>query len=1324
MHRGVPGPPCVQQDPDQAKQNLYGKRWGYDNVLAGMPYEERVFSSSGQIVKRTLTRWTATNTSTFMTSIPSRYAQRNARTLTKETIVYDGDTGLSSATALEYDADQDDAGSSLNVRKTFEFAYKIVYGGGSLSRATSTTTLDDTAPTISDPTQGSTPVKMTEMTYLQNDPNYDSVESNYLAKNLINLPTKTFVKNGVGTVTVAKSEIKYDEASYGNGYRGQPTTVRSWLDTNDSWVETRMKYDTYGNVIEVTDARNNTTTTAYDSTYHAFPVQVTSPIPSDGVHGSSTAFVTSMLYNTVTGLPISTTNANGVETRIEYDDPLLRTTRVAAYNSSNQQIGAATETFYSPGTDMTTRYIKTRSQIDATNWRESYVRYDGLGRAIKSQTVDSNGDVFVETQYDNMSRPYRVSNPYRNGEMVSWTESIFDAAGRPWKTIAPDNAFIETTYSITSASGGNLGTAMTVNDQSGKLRRSITNALGHLTRVDEPTTDGLGSIDAPNQPTIYSYDLLNNLTQVHQPGDSNEECGPTTTTCSQTREFEYDSLSRLKKATNPESGLIQYTYDANGNLITKTDARGIVTTYAYDAINRVKARTYTNEPEGSETPDVSYYYDLVTNAKGKLIKVTNGIGDNRSTTEYAAFDILGRVTRSIQTTDNVTYGGGTDATKWMTYTYNLSGALIEQQYPSGRVVKNVLDGDGGLAEVKSKKNVNHAFWSFANHFSYTAAGAVMSMQLGNGRWESTEFNNRLQPKTIALGRVAPSVNTQGQLVYSTDLLRLDYQYGDLDWDGSVIAETNNGNIAKQTVTVQAVGATPGFTAVQNYDYDSVNRIQIASETLTPTGGSAESWTQEFKYDRYGNRTFNESTTTTLPKNCGTAPNLLMCVSDVPKFNPSVSPSNNRLNGYTFDAAGNTTHDAENRKFTWDGENKQVKVEIVSGSTGMVGEYVYDGDGKRVKKRGYEDNILTEETIFVYDAAGKLIGEYSNQVASSQTAEIAYVTNDHLGSPRINTDINGNVTARHDYHPFGEEIASSKRAEGTGYADDTVRKQFTGYERDGETELDFAQARMYANKLGRFTAVDPIYLKEDRLLFPQQFNLYLYADNNPVKYVDPTGLMTDVTILGADAEKLKDDLNNREDAQFKVKLGADGKLDIIDKEKVNVGNLSSTERAMFDAISDPNHHAVLMGVPQSPVIEFGTFTGDLLLASDGATALNLVDTADMSLLRGASATAAGEAIAHEVMEAYASAKTGSADYKAAHKEASQYFPEPVMGPGASLPGEKGKSPMTGVTNEITYTRPKEDITLKISFKFVTPIPRASVRGHNVGNMTSIEVVRKK
>ncbi len=114
-----------------------------------------------------------------------------------------------------------------------------------------------------------------------------------------------------------------------------------------------------------------------------------------------------------------------------------------------------------------------------------------------------------------------------------------------------------------------------------------------------------------------------------------------------------------------------------------------------------------------------------------------------STTEYTAFDILGRVTASKQTTDGVTYGNGsTDSL--MTYTYNLSGALVEQQYPSGRVVKNVLDPTGDLAIVQSRKNADHGFFDYAKGFVFNAAGAVTSMQLGNGRWETAQYNSRQQ----------------------------------------------------------------------------------------------------------------------------------------------------------------------------------------------------------------------------------------------------------------------------------------------------------------------------------------------------------------------------------------------------------------------------------------------------------------------------------------------------------------------------------------------------------------------------------------------------
>jgi YD repeat-containing protein len=85
--------------------------------------------------------------------------------------------------------------------------------------------------------------------------------------------------------------------------------------------------------------------------------------------------------------------------------------------------------------------------------------------------------------------------------------------------------------------------------------------------------------------THYAYDVLDDLTAVTQAGQS--------------RTFVYDSLKRLKQATNPESGAVNDAYDGNSNLQTKTDARSITTTFAYDALNRGHHKSATSFPNGA-----------------------------------------------------------------------------------------------------------------------------------------------------------------------------------------------------------------------------------------------------------------------------------------------------------------------------------------------------------------------------------------------------------------------------------------------------------------------------------------------------------------------------------------------------------------------------------------------------------------------------------------------------------------------------------------------------------------------------------------------------
>jgi RHS repeat-associated protein len=157
------------------------------------------------------------------------------------------------------------------------------------------------------------------------------------------------------------------------------------------------------------------------------------------------------------------------------------------------------------------------------------------------------------------------------------------------------------------------------------------------------------------------------------------------------------------------------------------------------------------------------------------------------------------------------------------------------------------------------------------------------------------------------------------------------------------------------------------------------------------------------------------------------------------------------------------------------------------------------------------------TVYVYDAKGEVAAEYSTSPATP--TETQYLTGDHLGSTRLVTNAAGTVLGYHDYLPFGEEISAGidGRSSLWGPLDgDGLTQKFTAKERDAETgsssatqALDYSGARYYSSSQGRFTSVDPVWVKADRMLDPQRLNLYAYGRNNPLRFSDPTGM--DVTI---------------------------------------------------------------------------------------------------------------------------------------------------------------------------------------------------------------------
>lgn len=1018
-----------------------GSYFGFENPLTGMAYEARTYNSTYQMLRRTLTEWSTVTP-------PGSAQQRNPLVTKSINLILDtGGNALAVAGTTQYDADLNPISSSA-------------YDYASVDPTTAQTGAIGSIPM-------GTLMRTQETTYLVNDTSISStVRQTYRDRQLLGLPSSSRVKNAGGSI-VAQSEIKYDEAAYplltygavtgwtdpATTVRGLPTTSRSWLNTTGGWLESHAQYDQCGSARNSWDAKGNQSQVEYSSANaYAYPTLTRTPIPDPtGQRGSATALVSTSVYDFTTGRVTSTTDANSQTTTIAYGDSLNRPTLVMRPTGGGSTIYEYND---APGS----LYAKTRTALDAGRYIETYQYFDGLGRGNRSLLNESGTYATTDTQYDNMGRVWRSSNPYRITNLTDgvnpsglWTTSAYDALGRVLTVTTPDGAMLTSAYS---------GQEVTVTDQAGKKRKSVTDGLGRLKEVYEDPTGPL------NYLTSYSYDVLDNLTTVSQGV--------------QTRTFIYDSLKRLTSATNPESGAVTYTYDNNGNLTTKLDVpRNITTTLVYDALNRIITKGYTND--GGVTPPVNYYYDNAAmpsgapsfdrgSATGRLVAVAYGSGSSAGT--YRGYDTMGRVVLQHQQTDSVNYK--VDAT------YNLASGLASETYPSvpgagdRRTVTYTPDAAGRLASLGSNATTYAAAASLSG-ILYKPHGGLETETLGNSLIHQQVYNSRLQATAIKLG-------TSGN---PTSVLNLTYDYGTTD---------NNGNVKSHANTIGTLAITDAFT------YDPLNRLLATTETSTAGGG----WTETNHYDQYGNRSID----------LGGG-----------NYSLSFTAANNRITSKTYDAVGNLTVDGT-AIYGYDAENRMISVNSTTG-------YSYDGEGRRVRK------LIGENTRFIYGIRGELIAEFNGASGSlskeyvtgggtmaviDPSAGTRYTTTDHLGSPRVVTNSSGTMVSRHDYLPFGEELGAgtSGRTTVLGYGNtDGVRDKFTGYERDGETGLDFAQARYYSSVQGRFTSSDPL-MASGMTVNPKTWNRYAYALNNPLRYTDPTGLRacTDASCSGNEDDETK------------------------------------------------------------------------------------------------------------------------------------------------------------------------------------------------------------
>jgi RHS repeat-associated protein len=695
---------------------------------------------------------------------------------------------------------------------------------------------------------------------------------------------------------------------------------------------------------------------------------------------------------------------------------------------------------------------------------------DAIGHAIKSiLTPDpdcASGDR-VDTTYGGTGRVYTVSNPY-----CATTDRTYDL------TTYSHDALSRTT-SVTKQSGSAVvstsyaGNCTTVTDEAGKSRKSCSDALGRLTTVYEDPA-GL------NYLTSYTYDALNNLTSVVQSGLGQ-------------RTFVYDSLSRLTSATNPESGTVTYAYDANGNLTSKTapapnqtGAATVTTTYTYDALNRLTQKSYsdTSPTYANGTPTVLFGYDQssVLECSGTKFTIANSIGrmswaapvDQNTipiTMHSFSYDPVGRITQFWQcppSTRNV-------KDQVVVYDYDLIGNpkdffIAANQAISQGVVQNLTYNGAGRLASFSENGFNDATHppNLITGITYNALGQKTSATFANGLTQSWLYNKRGFVTNMAAG-TGCSAGSCATTKY-----------------GYTLTYAPNGNVTSANDTVNGNW---------NYSYDALNRLvcaNLAANGTCPTTGTP---TYSYTYDRFGNRLHQTGPIT---------------------FNATFTGSNNRIDGYCYDSAGNLLDEAPCptgsnpvHAFKYDAENRLVAASLLGTN------YIYDADGRRVEK-------ATGTTLedYIYDKDGNILSnwitnspsyaEYNANgwhfmtayVNAAHTAETEYFQHsDWLGTERMRSDINGNIYETCTSLPFGDGLNC------TGTAD-VSPMHFTGKERDPESGLDNFGARYYGSSIGRFMTADlpdaPVALPFTDYTTPQTTNQYSYLEGNPLLGVDPDG----------------------------------------------------------------------------------------------------------------------------------------------------------------------------------------------------------------------------